>query len=759
MTLFDRSLLAAAALACLGAAHAHGISPTAADAEDKVSAGPPGAAAVAPPAPAPAPGIDVRGLTMSMLSLNGLMGGAQASARARVVAQVVGLARQRHDALADLVDTDPAEVLRVAIPAHLRGGFPAEAAPFLEQDADEDGEVEVIHVDHVDPANDYYIRTLKTSRGTFSLHFAGDAPDLATGTHVHVRGVRIDDAIVLAAGDVTVTKAVSVLSNTLGTQKTLVILVNFSDAPTQPFSATTAYNTVFGTTSNYDYETSYQQTTLAGAVAGWFTIASLSTTCDYGTIASQAKQAATAAGYVLSNYNRYVYAFPSNTCTWWGLGSVGGNPSQAWVHAKWGFTLPVIGHEMGHNFGLYHSHSLDCGTAAVASSGCTASEYGDVFDMMGSTNTTPHYNAYQKERLGWLNAGVSPPLRTVGATAGTQTFSIGPMEDARNATPRALKIPRGTSCSATNEWFYVESRQAKGFDAFLASNANVIGGVLVHKVTDGSIDSSYLLDMTPATTAWADAALVAGKAFTDPLTGLVIMPVSVGSTGATINVTFPPASCTRAAPKLVATPTGTVWTSAGSTTTYAVTVTNQDSCGCAATTFDVGGTVPAGWGASGARTASIAPAASASSSVAVTVPAGTPANFYAATVNATNSAAATLKSSVASTVAVASSLSVGVTSNSASYTLPKQQNRTISATITTTVKSGATAVAGAAVSVTITDPAGAVTTLVGTTASTGAVSLSYVMRPRTSPLGTYRITSRATLGGMSSSAITSFVLK
>jgi hypothetical protein len=52
-----------------------------------------------------------------------------------------------------------------------------------------------------------------------------------------------------------------------------------------------------------------------------------------------------------------------------------------------------------------------------------------------------------------------------------------------------------------------------------------------------------------------------------------------------------------------------------------------------------------------------------------------------------------------------------------------------------------------------------VTTLSGTTASTGAVSLSYVMRPRTSPLGTYRITSRATLGGMSSSAITSFVLK
>ena len=58
-----------------------------------------------------------------------------------------------------------------------------------------------------------------------------------------------------------------------------------------------------------------------------------------------------------------------------------------------------------------------------------------------------------------------------------------------------------------NEWFYVEARQAKGYDAFLAGNANVLSGVLVRKVTDGVADSSYLLDMTPSTSAWSDAAL------------------------------------------------------------------------------------------------------------------------------------------------------------------------------------------------------------------------------------------------------------
>ena len=736
-----RMLACCALLLIAGAAQAHGPA--------RPDAGPP------PSAPASA---NARELTTELLDLGARFAAVPPVARARSAYLLAALARQRQEALAALIETDPAEVLRVALPPGLRAGLPPEAQPFLEEDADEDGEIEVLHVDHVVTADDYYVRTLATAKGRYSLHFAGEAPDLATGTHVRVRGVRIGDAIALTADDVMVEKAVSVLSNTLGTQKTLVILVNFSDKVTQPFTVATAQSTVFGTTSNWDYEASYQQTNLTGDVAGWFTIANPSTNCDYYTIASQAKQKATAAGFVLSNYRRLVYAFPANACSWWGLGTIGGNPSQAWVNARWGFTLPVVGHEMGHNYGLYHSHSLDCGTASVASSGCTTSEYGDIFDMMGSTSTTPHFNAYQKERLGWLNAGVSPPLTTVPTIAGTRTYTIAPIEDARSATPRALKIPRGTSCSATGEWFYVESRQAKGFHAYLASNANVTGGVLVRKVTDGSVDSSFLLDMTPATTAWNDAALVAGQSFTDPLTGVVITPVSVGTTGATVNVTFPAASCTRAAPKIAVSPTGTVWTSAGSSKTYAVTVTNQDSCGCAATTFDIAGAVPAGWGATSARTASVSPAASASASIAVTVPAGAVAGFYPVSLTGTHTTAA-LSASAAGTVAVASSLTVGVATSATSYTLPKQPNKTVVATITTTVRSGTTAVPGAAVSVTVTDPAGAVSTLAGTTASNGTVALGYTMRPRTSPVGTYRITSRATLGSAVSTATATFVVK
>ena len=531
-----RLLVACAFVAFAGLTHAHG--PGAASGEGAAASAARPAAAPGTLPPTASAKAEARGLTMSLLDVSAQFASLPPAARQRLIVRIVALAMRRHDLLEAFIASDPEEILRIALPPGLRASLPPEALPFVEEYVDEDGEIEVLHVDHVDAADDYYIRTLKTAAGPVALHFAGDAPDIETGKHVRVRGVRVGDAIALTAADVSVEKAVAVLSGTLGTQKTLVILVNFSDKATQPFTVATATSTVFGTTSNYDLEASYQQTTLTGDVAGWYTIANPSTNCDYNAIASQAKQKAAAAGYVLSNYRRYVYAFPPNTCTWWGLGSVGGNPSQAWVNTKWGFTLPVIGHEMGHNFGLYHSHSLDCGAASVASSGCTSSEYGDIFDMMGSTSTTPHFNAYQKERLGWLNAGLSPPLTTVPTIAGTRTYTIAPIEDARSATSRALKIPRGTACAATGEWFYVESRQAKGFHAYLAGNANVTGGVLVRKVTEGNADSSFLLDMTPATTAWNDAALVAGQAFTDPLSGVVIMPVSVGTTGATVNVTL-----------------------------------------------------------------------------------------------------------------------------------------------------------------------------------------------------------------------------
>ena len=65
----------------------------------------------------------------------------------------------------------------------------------------------------------------------------------------------------------------------------------------------------------------------------------------------------------LATYKHYVYAFPQNACGGLGAGTIGGNPSEAWINGS--LDLKVLSHEMGHNFGLYHSHALDCGTAVL----------------------------------------------------------------------------------------------------------------------------------------------------------------------------------------------------------------------------------------------------------------------------------------------------------------------------------------------------------------------------------------------------------
>lgn len=404
--------------------------------------------------------------------------------------------------------------------------------------AEHEGTLEILHEDSASGSRYSYL--LRATNGKrYTLHFTSDEPKhLLTGAEIRVKGVERGDTLALGGGETSVQQlAPAPVPNSFGEQRTILILVNFSDAPVQPYTPDEARAVMFGTTSQFFLENSFQQTWLAGDVAGWFTIAATSTTCDTAGIATQAQAAAAAAGINLATYAHHVYAFPQNyACYFWGRSTVGGNPSQAWINGD--FELGVTAHEFGHGLGLWHSHSTDCGVITLGS-GCTVYEYGDTLDMMGASSFG-HFNPFQKERLGWLNYGVSPPIRTV-QTSGTYTLET---YELPGSGPKALKILKSTDPSTGHRtWYYVQFRQAVGFDAGLTGNTNVLNGVLIHSGAEGNGNSSQLWDMTPESGTsisldWRDPALAVGQSFTDPVAGVTITTDWVSATAAAVTVRF-----------------------------------------------------------------------------------------------------------------------------------------------------------------------------------------------------------------------------
>jgi hypothetical protein len=520
------------------------------------------------------------------------------------------VAAERQQRLAELMERNPGEVLRQALSPAARAALAPELRGLVEEDESDEGLLEVFHEDGPQ-GGAYHYAVRKASGQRLTLRFAGGGPNLLTGTSVKVNGIRVEQALALGGSGSVEVLGLPVLPSTFGEHKVLVILVRFLDTPATTASPTVAsvQTTMFGTTgtavNNFYRENSYQQTWLTGTVVGPLRLSMSGASCDYNWMATLARQAATTvSGVVLSQYRHIVYSFPSSGCQWWGLGSIGGNPGEAWVN---GSLSPVVAsHELGHTFGLYHSHALECGSVAMGGS-CSSLDYGDVFDVMGGGNGPTHFNAVQKDLLGWLDYGVSPPVTDVVASG---SYTIDPLETP-GTNPKALRIQ-----TAAGDWLYVEFRRPVGFDSYISTNASVMNGVLVHYF-DGSPNGVYLLDMTPTTTSWSDPALPVGTTFQD-----VARHVSITTTG--VNATN---AIVRLAPSVTITPAHQQG-APGTTVTYTVSVQNNGT-GCGTSAFALLATVPPGWTASlGASSLTLAEGATGSTPLQVTSTATASAGPY-----------------------------------------------------------------------------------------------------------------------------------
>ena len=356
---------------------------------------------------------------------------------------------------------------------------------------------------------------------------------LTPGERVRVRGSREGNTFVVADGQDGITSEGSMSIAAIGqptNRRVAVIAFNFSNNTAQPWTNAAIETRFFGASNSvnaYFKDASYGQMTFSGDVFGWYTIAATDATCSAtSTWATQAKNVATAAGANLGGYDHVAFVFPkSSACSWAGLAYMPGR--ESWNNGT--LSVRVAGHELAHNLGIHHAASLSCtsnGTRVTLSSSCTETEYGDPFDIMGASSRLT--NNWHRWRLKYFT---SDEVTTVTSAVPGQ-YTVGVVSHT-TSVHKIVRVAR-----PDGKYYYLEFRQPFGaFDNFAAGDP-AVNGVLIRIAPDKTNARPQLLDGTPATTSFKDAAFGAGQTFSDTANGITIAVTSVTTSGAVVMVGF-----------------------------------------------------------------------------------------------------------------------------------------------------------------------------------------------------------------------------
>ena len=324
------------------------------------------------------------------------------------------------------------------------------------------------------------------------------------------------------------TAAEAATSRTTGIQRVLVLRVDFSDFPGAAISASEAQGTMDTNVSPFFDDSSYGLTTLT-TTTSTKTYRLPQTGSAYALADNEAQlhtdaRALAAADYTLADYTRIIVVFPNlgtsrvpgSLITFGGEASVSG--TNIWINGT--FSWQTVSHELGHTYGLYHANLWRVTDANPLSAAGTSFEYGDPFDMMGTSSVTGvardtrhHFNHRFKNRLGWL----PDPAVTTATTSGTyRIWRFDHKDAATSGQPLALRIFRDGV-----RWYWIGYRQN-----FSSGSPQTNGAYVVWSFNNNQ--QSQLLDLTTPGTSANDAVLAVGATFTDPAYGITIRPLARG---------------------------------------------------------------------------------------------------------------------------------------------------------------------------------------------------------------------------------------
>lgn len=469
-----------------------------------------------------------------------------------------------------------------------------------------DGKMYYVNTEQTIPKSDYRA-TVSVSGWTLDDQFLvgyASGPNSSTNNNTSTSGSTVVPSSSQPNAPITVQTAATNIVST-GVLDDLVMMGNFSGGSGSLDAATVKaqYNGHPGSdAASFVTENTQGKASLSPTFVGVNNYPSISCSDSNG-IYTALQNAATSAGYSVSNFTRITYY---TNCNNGGATYSGGNYNPLFTIYLSSISQYGVIHELSHSLGngISHGGYFACAPQVfpeLVSSyfdygNCNAAEYQDPYDVLGGQGGIDigQLSSSHKIDAGWID---STQVTTV-STPGTSTYTLAPFEPGTGLV--SLKIPRGN----TGGYITVEYRQPNGFDSYISNsslcdrcNANKgalirLGGVKFPGTGGGS--DSLIIDNSPnsivdSNSYWPsldgnDGTLLPGQAITDSQYGITIKTISASSTGLTVQVTIAP-NCVNAAPAVSSVTPTTQSINAGQSVSYNFTVTNNDSLGCQANQF------------------------------------------------------------------------------------------------------------------------------------------------------------------------------
>ncbi len=529
------------------------------------------------------------------------------------LAEGLALAKARREALKELIIADPEAALRQSVPYGMRRALPPAVQELLEEPINAAGRYEVSiacsfgEEDHMDAVE----RFASFDNRRLNAYTYGRRLDVTTKKTLSLTGIAIDEVMALrdqparvvppdeaaarglppgavvveALGEVRafasreefdrfeaaliadeeesgpdgagaggVTGDVGLRSSyTEGVKTLLYIICDYPNLTGFPVALNTISNAMNNVTSYY-YEASYRKTALVPTYVPMIIRLPKngeSYTNAFTTLMYDAGAAARAKGYDIDNYDFYVVLTDENSSN-----INYSYAGKAWVGAPGChlvepyYTLRTAGHELGHNFGLWHAnywrtdsdmpYGRDSLVGGYVGSATNAEwiEYGHRFSLMSAQSSsdmndrTAHFAPWEKRKLNWMTSN------SVAVVTNSQTLRLYRF-DHMNATqgPQAAHINRASSdytgyarqywlchrrAYAANRWlsFGVQvdwSRTSYGFDGAVQLDMTPYSN-------DDHLGSSYTDDNNDK----YDGTILLGRTFSDNAAGIHVTPTACG---------------------------------------------------------------------------------------------------------------------------------------------------------------------------------------------------------------------------------------